>query len=274
MTTMAIAARRAGAGTPVVLLHPAGFGAPIVEPVADLLAAHADVIVPERRGYGASAGLAPATSIDDASDDLAALLDRLGLEQVIVVGVSAGATLTLAFALRHPDRTRAALSHEPLLGPIAPTLHDIVTTRIAALLDEPDDQLEPAVSVFMSELVGTSTWNRLLPEHREAVRSNAATTRGEVALFPPFAVDATEIARLAERGVVSSIGARSGPARREVAEVLVAHGMPVRTIDDAGHLALVDAPAAFAQLVLDIAGSPATDAPAGASPVAGSKVGS
>lgn len=255
MTTTAIAARRIGSGAPVVLLHPAGFGAPILEPVVDILAAHVEVIVPERRGYGASAELPAPASIDDSSDDLAELLDRLELERVTVVGVSAGATLTLAFALRHPDRTAGALSHEPLLGPIAPMLHEVVTDRIASLLDEPDDQEPTAVSVFMSELVGTPTWNRLHPSWREDVRTNAAATRVEVALFPRFALDGAELARLATRGVVSSIGARSGPARREVADVLVASGMSLRTIDGAGHLPLVDAPATFADLVLDVAGS-------------------
>ena len=252
--TTTIAARRWGRGAPVVLLHPAGFGAPILEIVAERLAATVEVIVPERRGYGGSADLAPSPSIDDTSDDLATLLDHLGLDEVTVVGVSAGATLTLAFALRHPDRTSAALSHEPLLGPIAPTLHEIVMGRIVSLLEDTDDEATD-VSVFMSELVGTPTWNRLQPSARDDVRRNAAATRREVALFPTFAVDEHQIARLAAHGVISSIGARSGPARREVADVLRANGMAVREIDDAGHLPLVDAPATFADLVLDVAGS-------------------
>jgi pimeloyl-ACP methyl ester carboxylesterase len=216
------------------------------------------VIIPERRGYGASADLPRPDSLDDAADDLAGLLDRLGLDRITVVGVSAGATLSLAFALRHPDRTAGGLSHEPLLGPIAPTLHEIVTGRIATLASETDDDEEAAVSVFMSELVGTPTWNRLLPAWRDEVRTNAAITRHEVALFPSFAVDEPAIAHLARLGVISSIGARSGPARREVADTLLAFGMPLRTIDDAGHLPLVDAPSTFADLVLDVAGTKVT----------------
>jgi pimeloyl-ACP methyl ester carboxylesterase len=255
MTSTAIAARRYGSGAPVVLLHPAGFGSSILGPVVELLAVDVEVIVPDRRGYGASADLAPPTSIDDASDDLAALLDRFELDRVTVVGVSAGATLSLAFALRHPHRTAATLSHEPLLGPLAPGLHEIVTGRIAALLAEPDDDETAAVSVFMSELVGTRTWNRLQPPWREDVRTNAAATRREVALFPSFATSPADLGRLAAGGVISSIGSRSGPGRREVADVLVANGVPVRTVEDAGHLPFVDAPSSFADLVLDVAGS-------------------
>ena len=123
MTTVLLPYRRSGTG-------PAGgAAAPGRLPVGDLRAAGGP---PGRRGRrdrprrgGATATppvAPPPTSLDDASDDLAALLDRLGLEQVTVVGVSAGATLTFAFALRHPDRVVGALSHEPLLGPIAPEL--------------------------------------------------------------------------------------------------------------------------------------------------------
>lgn len=253
MTATAIAARRFGAGIPAVLLHPAGFGATILEPVIEALADHVEVIVPERRGYGASTDRPAPTSIEDASDDLALLLDDLELEQVLIAGVSAGATLSLAFALRHPDRTAAVVSHEPLLGPIAPGLHEIVTGRVEALLDEPSEHEATAVSVFMSELVGTPTWNQLPPRWRDEVRTNAATTRREVALFASFAIDAADLRRLASCGTVSSIGARSGPARREVAQVLVAHGVPVRTLEECGHLPPVDSPASFADLVLEIA---------------------
>ena len=253
MTTVLLPYRRSGTGPPVVLLHPAGFRSVICEPLAARLAAAVDVIVPDRRGYGDAADAPPPASLDDASDDLAALLDRLGLEQVTVVGVSAGATLTFAFALRHPDRVVGALSHEPLLGPAAPELHAIVTARITTLLDEPDDAVAQTVPVFMSELVGTATWNHLDPDWRDEVRRNAVATRHEVSLFPSFAVDTADIERLAARGVMSSVGSRSGPARHQVAEVLALAGMAVRTVPDAGHLPLVEAVDAFADLVLSAA---------------------
>lgn len=252
MTTTAIAARRTGSGPPVVLLHPAGFGAPIVQPLVERLAAEVTVIVPDRRGYGASADAHPPGCIDDTSDDLAALLDRLGLDRVTVVGVSAGATLTFAFALRHPDRVVSALGHEPLLGPMAADLHQVVTARIASLLDEPGDDIEQSVAAFMSELVGIATWNRLRPGWRDDVRRNAVATLDEVRLFPTFAVEAADIARLAARGVSSSVGEQSGLARRQAAAALSAAGMSVRTIEGAGHLPLVEATDRFADLVLDI----------------------
>ncbi len=56
------------------------------------------------------------------ADDLAALLDGLGIEQAHIGGISYGAEISMLFALNHPERTRSlllasAVSHiEPLLA--------------------------------------------------------------------------------------------------------------------------------------------------------------
>ena len=63
------------------------------------------IIAPSRFGYLGSDVPAAATP-EDQADAFAALLDHLGLAQVDVVGISAGTTAALEFALRHPDRTR------------------------------------------------------------------------------------------------------------------------------------------------------------------------
>jgi pimeloyl-ACP methyl ester carboxylesterase len=43
----------------------------------------------------------------DFADDLAALLDHLGIERAVVGGVSMGGQITMEFQLRHPERVRA-----------------------------------------------------------------------------------------------------------------------------------------------------------------------
>lgn len=61
------------------------------------------VIAPSRFGYLGSALPAAATPGDQA-DVFAALLDHLGVDAAPALGISAGATAALQFALRHPDR--------------------------------------------------------------------------------------------------------------------------------------------------------------------------
>jgi pimeloyl-ACP methyl ester carboxylesterase len=64
------------------------------------------VLTTERPGFGASTPL-QGRSFAEPADDLAAILDHLGLDAVHVVGGSGSAPHQLAFAARHPRRVRA-----------------------------------------------------------------------------------------------------------------------------------------------------------------------
>ena len=67
---------------------------------------HLRVITTERPGFGVSTRL-PGRRFREPADDLAAILDHLGLAAVHVIGGSGSAPHQLAFAARHPDRVRA-----------------------------------------------------------------------------------------------------------------------------------------------------------------------
>ncbi|HET7716752.1 MAG TPA: 3-oxoadipate enol-lactonase [Bauldia sp.] len=58
----------------------------------------------DARGHGKSAVKSEPATVDDLADDLAGLLDALGIEKAHVVGLSLGGMAGQAFALRHPDR--------------------------------------------------------------------------------------------------------------------------------------------------------------------------
>jgi 3-oxoadipate enol-lactonase len=66
-------------------------------------------------------------SMELHADDLAALLDGLGIEQAHIGGTSYGAEISMVFALKYPERTRSlvltsAVSHvEPLLSAMIDT---------------------------------------------------------------------------------------------------------------------------------------------------------
>lgn len=63
-------------------------------------------ITTERPGFGASTRL-EGRGFNEPADDLAAILDDVGVERVHVIGGSGSAPHQLAFAARHPDRVRA-----------------------------------------------------------------------------------------------------------------------------------------------------------------------
>ena len=64
-------------------------------------------ILPDLRGYGESQATPPPYSMDLFADDLAALLDHLGLERVALGGLSMGGYIAFAFWRRHAARVRA-----------------------------------------------------------------------------------------------------------------------------------------------------------------------
>jgi pimeloyl-ACP methyl ester carboxylesterase len=93
-----------GVGVPIFLSHGVLGGHDNVRDLVDLwLSADYRAIAPSRFGYLGSTMPAGATVADEA-DVYAALLDHLGLRQVVMVGFSAGGPAAIQFALRHPHR--------------------------------------------------------------------------------------------------------------------------------------------------------------------------
>ena len=76
-------------------------------------------VAPDMRGYGrtdAPSGV-PAYTNEQATADLVGLLDDMGEEQAVFVGLDFGAALTWELALRRPERVRAVVVfNNPFLG--------------------------------------------------------------------------------------------------------------------------------------------------------------
>ncbi len=95
---------RSGKGSAVVLLHPGAGDLTAWDHVAPELAADHEVIRYDARGFGASD--LPSGPFAH-HEDLRALLDELGIDQVSLVGLSLGGRTALDFALAFPDRARS-----------------------------------------------------------------------------------------------------------------------------------------------------------------------
>jgi pimeloyl-ACP methyl ester carboxylesterase len=96
----------AGEGPAMVLLHPNPFDHAIWQYQMARFSFWFHVVAPDFPGYGRSARV-PWPSIRAVSDQVAGLLDHLGIAQAVVVGLSVGGIVAQEFAVDHPDRVRA-----------------------------------------------------------------------------------------------------------------------------------------------------------------------
>lgn len=102
-----------GVGQPVLVVHGAEGGFDQGLDTAGTLAERGfRLIAPSRFGYLRSdMPAAPSTAMQ--ADAYVQLLDRLGIDKAVVIGISAGAWSSLQFAIRHPERCRALVLIAP-----------------------------------------------------------------------------------------------------------------------------------------------------------------
>jgi pimeloyl-ACP methyl ester carboxylesterase len=95
-----------GSGRPLVLLHGGLGSGEMFGPVIPLLAERHLVIAPDLQGHGRTADIDRPIDVRLMADDIAALIDHLGLDQPDVVGYSLGGGVALHLAFKHPTKIR------------------------------------------------------------------------------------------------------------------------------------------------------------------------
>lgn len=97
-----------GSGPAVLVVHGLPGDWRQARSVAEDLGGEARVLLVTRPGYGRTP-LRSGRTPQDQADLYAALLDALGIEQAVVLGISGGGPSAYAFAASHPDRCRGLL---------------------------------------------------------------------------------------------------------------------------------------------------------------------
>jgi 3-oxoadipate enol-lactonase len=100
----------AGSGPPIVLLHGFSFDSGMWDPQVECLRRSHRVLRYDLRGFGASTvPTGPYRHIDD----LHAILGALQIERALLVGLSLGSNIALAYTLEHPDNVSALVLASP-----------------------------------------------------------------------------------------------------------------------------------------------------------------
>jgi pimeloyl-ACP methyl ester carboxylesterase len=93
-----------GSGRPLVLLHGGLGSGEMFGPVLPALSEHHQVIAVDLQGHGRTADIDRPLDIRVMADDIAALIDHLGLTKPDVVGYSLGGGVALHTAAKYPDK--------------------------------------------------------------------------------------------------------------------------------------------------------------------------
>lgn len=97
------------AGRTLVFLNSLGSDFHIWDAVADRLNRTDRVLQYDKRGHGLSDAPPAPYTMRDHTNDLAGLLDALGIQQAVLIGVSVGGMIAQDFAAAHPARVEALI---------------------------------------------------------------------------------------------------------------------------------------------------------------------
>lgn len=241
---------------PVVLLHAFPLSARMWEPQLEALGPSRRVVAPDLRGFGRSDVPAErsAYSVDAWADDVAALFTALALERAVVVGLSMGGYVALAF-LRHRPGALAGLL-------LADTRADADTDEIRSRREQQQELLQAAghpvelADRLLEPLVGPTTSRRedvlatargLLAANRtegvigglEALKNRPDSTGDLARIAVPTTVVVGEQDQLSPPDVAGRMAGGIADARLVV-------------VPDAGHLTNLENPAVFNQALQDL----------------------
>ena len=93
-----------GTGKPLILLHGGLGSGEMFAPVLPSFTANHQVILVDLQGHGRTADIDRPLEVPLMADDIAALIDHLGLDKPDLVGYSLGGGVALLTAIRHPQK--------------------------------------------------------------------------------------------------------------------------------------------------------------------------
>jgi pimeloyl-ACP methyl ester carboxylesterase len=99
-----------GAGRPMILLHGGLGSGEMFGPVLPTLADHHQVIVVDLQGHGRTGDIDRPLDIRLMADDIATLVDHLGLQKPDVVGYSLGGGVAFQVAIKYPEKVGRLVS--------------------------------------------------------------------------------------------------------------------------------------------------------------------
>jgi pimeloyl-ACP methyl ester carboxylesterase len=215
------------------------------------------VITPDLPGFGGSAVSADEPSLDVMADEVAGLMDHLGLESAIVGGLSMGGYVSMAMLRRHANRLSAIVLADTKA--IADTPEAAANRRAMAAAVEAAGSTVAVAEAMLPNLLGATT-RASRPEVVSAVTrwigaqsaAGVAWAQRAMAVRPDSLADIQAFGRpvLVLYGEEDTIS--PSPDAQSMAAAARAGGSPTAVIEipRAGHLTAVEDPDAVTRALL------------------------
>jgi len=246
-----------GAGDPLVLLNGIAMTAVSWEVIARPLAEHYRVTRCDFRGQLMTPA-PPPVHVAEHADDVAALLDFLGIDAAHIVGTSFGGVIGTLVAIRHPDRVRSLTTIASADGFDELMAHEVARWQAACVA-----ALESSDRGHLSDILEPVVYSPAWVEKHKAER---AQRRAQISALPDQwfegligLLDSAHSLRLREELerihcptlVIAAELDAFVPLDRARGFAEAIDGASFRTIEGAGHAVVVEQPQRVVDLCLE-----------------------
>src|SRR5437867_10512598 len=146
-----------GSGRPVILLHGGLGSGEMFGPILPALSERHQVITVDLQGHGRTADIDRPIDIRIMADDIAALIDHLGLESPDLVGYSLGGGVAFFTAVKYPEK----------IGKLVIVSTNIRRDAIPAEMLAQQEQVSSAAVDFMKDTPMYQLYQRVAPRPQD-----------------------------------------------------------------------------------------------------------
>ncbi len=234
----------------VLLLHSTLSSGWQLKQLARTVAGWAIVLLPDRRGSGASQLAVPRpVGLEEQVADVVALLDELGVGRVTVFGHSFGAIVALALAAAHPGRVETVMAYEPPLFGAVATAELARPSELAGLVVAAyaDGGAAAAARAFLHAIGGEEALERASASTRAAILGEGDGVLADIGSIDANSLDLSRVVC----PVLLVTGDASQPFYGPIADAAAAslpRACRVR-LPGLGHAAPITQPTAIAELL-------------------------
>lgn len=242
-----------GSGEPIIFVHGASLDASFYDITASMLEHNFKVITYNRRGYQGSSRYSETGTIDNQVEDLKGLIDGLNLKKVHLNGHSAGGAVSIAFAIKYPERVQTLALLDPMLWQSMPIAEEIIQLFGGVGEKYQKEGVKSAMYHMWEMMCGSDVHQRMPKGGFERIIENAGTCFLELGAFVQWKPSRQDISAL-KMPVLTVIGTVCKTLHRvyrvyqeqvDLVKECIPHTIEY-TLPNATHLLFIENPSDFA----------------------------